>query len=255
MRQQGTDRWWTVGLAVLALSLLLGGCAATKKRRPPPKPTGFPSADAKNVHDFMARYPAVIMSRDVSDIVHLYTEDARIVPFIGRHIRPLFGKGLPRQIEAVVAEERQADLRIRFHEPFSIKVNSETAVVKLVAELTWQEDGRGRHAVMQCYFGLARQPGLLWKIKEAHAEPVTTGFKQPVQATPKQKAREMTKFKHGRVQPKKVRQASDNAANQPQQLKPLVVPQRRAAPPADQDTGTTPGPIVPDVGQNPQPLF
>lgn len=167
-------------LVVLGLSLmLLAGCAAKPSEKAGPRPTGFASADAKNIHDFLAAYPGVLMSGDVDAIRRLYTKDARIVPFLHGVSRPVRGREFSRRLPGVVAAEREAGLRVAFVEPMQITVTGTRASARLVARLAWTEGGQPQAATMSCYFGLMRDEYYRWKIREAHAEPVREGFTLP----------------------------------------------------------------------------
>jgi ketosteroid isomerase-like protein len=246
------------GLLVLALglSLCLSGCAAKGRKRDPQKPTGFASADAKNVHDFLARYPEVVMSGDVKAIMRLYTDDAKIVPFLGNAVRPVKAGEMPKQLPALIAEERQAGLRIVWHEPMNIQVKGERASVQVVADLVWNDKGKPRQAVMNCYFGLVRDDNLLWRIKEAHGEPVKPGFTLPAEPggkkplPPRDATLKGSKGKPPKSHPLKPRPAQQQPTQPAAQPSPAPAGQ-----PAPQDTGASPGPLVPDDEQNPKPLF
>jgi ketosteroid isomerase-like protein len=232
-------RYW---ITILVMTLALFGCAAKGKKPAGPKPTGFASADTKNIHDFLARYPEVLMSGDVKALLLYYTEDARIVPFIGHFTRPIRSKDIPRLLPGIVAEERKAELRVVFREPMNIVGKEETATAQVVADVSWKEKGKQTTAVMNCFFGLSRVD-FLWKIRELHAEPVKPGFALPAQGTTK-----------------KPLPQRDPTLKSPKskgvKVKPLPVKrQEPAAQPAPQDTGASPGPLVPDDEQNPQPLF
>ena len=240
-------------MLVLLMALMLCGCAAKGKKNGEPKPTGFASADAKNVHDFLARYPQVVMSGDVKAILRLYTEDARIVPLLGNFTRPVQARDLPKILPALVAEERKADLRLVFRDPMDIEVKGERAAVQVVTALAWKEKGKPGQAVVKCYFGLVRDENLLWKIREFHAEPVKSGFVLPPQAAPKKPLPPRDpKLRSGRGPGKKVK--SHPLKPQQPAAQPASAPAPQA-PPAPQDTETSPGPLVPSGEQNPQPLF
>ncbi len=237
-------------LLVLLLALGLGGCAAKGKKPAAPKPSGsgFASADAKNVHAFMAKYPETVMAGDVKAISRLYTDDARIVPLMGNVVRPVKGGELAKRLPEIVAAERQANLRIVFHEPMQIETKGERASVQVVADLVWQERGQTRQAVMNCYFGLARDENYLWKIREAHAEPVKPGFSLPAQKQPLKPLPPRDKtLKAGKGSVRKIKGEPERPAPPP--------PPAPEAPPARPDTGTPPEPAVPDAGQTPTPLF
>lgn len=239
-------------LAVLAcLVLALCACAGKGGKPVGPTPTGFASADAKNVHDFMARYPGVVMSGEVKAIRRLYTEDARVVPFLGNFIRPVRSQDMKKQLPAIVAEERKADMRLAFHEPMAIQVKGTAASVQVVADMSWQEGGQPRQAVLNCYFGLTRDEHYLWKIREAHAEPVQPGFTLPPQAAPKKPLPPRDpklRSPKGKARPVKVEPVPEASAPPAPSAPP-------AGPSAPQDAGASPGAIVPDEGQAPRPLF
>jgi len=247
------------GILLLLMVLVLCGCATKGKKHEAPKPSGFASADAKNVHDFLMRYPEVVMGGDAKALLRLYTDDARIVPFLGNFTRPIQARDLPKLLPAVVAEERKAGMRLAFHDPMNIEVKGELASVQVVADLAWKEKGQVHQAAMNCYVGLVRDQTLSWKIREFHAEPVKSGFALPAQATPKKPLppRDST-LRSVNGPRKKVKShpiqapAPTPAPPAPPASTPAPAPE---APPAPQDTGTPQGPIVPLGQQNPQPLF
>jgi ketosteroid isomerase-like protein len=234
-----------LALVVLALvGLALAGCAGKGKRRAEPKPTGFSSADAKNVHDFMARYPAVLMSGDVAALMRLYTDDARIVPFLGGVIRPVRTGEMRERLPGIVAEERRVGLVVVFREPMHIEVKGERASVRLVASLSWKDKGKEQKASMNCYFGLIQDEHYVWRIREAHGEPVKAGFtlpSQPKKPLPPREAKPRPRTKPIIVkgEPEKV-----------------VKPAPQPAPPAPADTPSPEKPApAPDADTGPKPLF
>jgi len=236
-------------IMVLALGLALAGCAAKGKKPVEPKTTGYASADAKNVHDFLVKYPEVVMGGDVKAILRLYTDDARIVPFLANVVRPIKASEMRKRLPEIVADERKANLRIAFHEPMQIEAKGEKASAQVVADLAWQEKGQTKQAVMNCYFGLTRDENYLWRIREAHAEPVKPGFTLPAQGAPKKPLppRDQTlKGQKGKV--RKIKGEPDKP------VKPAAPP-APAASPAPQDTDAPPAPAVPDDEQTPRPLF
>jgi|GEM_PF-1396411 len=256
---------------VLALGLALGGCAS-KGRKPAAKPTGYASADAKNVHDFMARYPAVVMSGDVKAITRLYADSARIVPFIANVVRPIRAGEMSKRLPEIIADERKANLRIAWKEPMDIQVKGERASVQVVGILAWQEKGQQRQAAMNCFFGLVRDENLQWKIKEAHGEPVGSGFALTPQASPKKPLPPRDpklkgpKAKPGKAQPRTpakqpaeaqpVRPPADQPAGQPDQATGQQPPEEEpAGPPDAQDRDGSTGGLLQDDGRAPKPLF
>ncbi len=234
--------------ALLALALVLGGCAGpSKKKAANPKPTGFASADAKNVHDFMVKYPAVVMGGDVKANLRLYADGAKVVPLLGNAVRPIRGSELPQRLPEVLAEERQAGLRIVFVEPMQIEAKNEAASVRVVAKLAWQERGKPQMAAKNCYFALVRDENLLWKIIEAHAEPVKADFSLPAKAAAKKPLPPRDPKLRG------VRKVTGEPAPQPPQDQPQPAPQ--PAPPAPPGTDEAGQPAGPPPEKGPQPLF
>jgi ketosteroid isomerase-like protein len=245
-------KYWIVWL-VLALTLF--GCAAKGKKSAATKPagtkaagakaTGFASADAKNVHDLVALYPTILMSGDVKSIMRFYTDDARIVPFWGNATRPVRTQDMPKFLPNLVAEERQAGLRIAWREPMNIEVTGETATVQVVADLSWKVKGQSRQSAMNCYFGLVRDENYVWRVRASHGEPVKQGFALPAQTTAKKP-----------LPARDPKLKSPRGKGTPAQSQPATTPEQAPAEqPAPQDTGTQPGFLAPDDGQPPQPLF
>jgi ketosteroid isomerase-like protein len=233
----------------MLLVAALFGCAGKAKPRAEPQSSGFASADAKNVHDFLVKYPGVVMSGDVKAIRRLYTDDARIVPFLGNAVRPVKAGEMGRRLPEMVAAERAANLRIAFHEPMNIEAKGDRASAQVVADLSWQEQGKTRQAVMNCYFGLARDENYLWKIREAHGEPVRPGFALPAQKAPLKPLPPRDGTLKGSK--KTVRKVT----GEPQSPAQPAAPPAPAAPPVPPDTGAPPEPAAPADGQTPQPLF
>jgi ketosteroid isomerase-like protein len=244
-------------LVGIVLALTLCGCAGKSKKpvganaaatkAAGTKTTGFASADAKNIHDLVALYPVILMSGDVKSIMRFYTDDARIVPFWGNIIRPVRTQDMPKFLPALVAEEKQAGLRIAWREPMHIEVTGETATVQAVADLSWKAKGQPQQSVMNCYFGLVRDANYVWRVRESHGEPVKKGFTLPAQTTPK-------KPLPARDPKLKARKTKGT----PDQNQPATAPAPETAPtepPAPQDTGASPGFLAPDDGKTPQPLF
>jgi ketosteroid isomerase-like protein len=232
------------------LLALLAGCAGkAKKQDNAPKPTGFASADAKNVHEFITRYPDIAANGDAKAMLRLFTDDARYVPLLGNAIRPIRAGELPKQLPTVMAEESRLGLRLSWREPMDIQAKGERASVRVVADLAWNQSGQARQAVMSCYFGLVRDENLLWKIKEFHGEPVGPDFRLPAQKPnlkplPARDAPHKTAKKRViKGEPPKPAQAA-KPAPAPQ---PATQPQPEAAPPSD-------GSLVP-VNDAPRPLF
>lgn len=171
-------------LALCCCLALLAGCAGKTAPKDAAKASGFASADAKNVHDFILRYPEVTASGDAKAVLRLFTDDARVVPLLGNAVRPIRSGELARQLPLVVAEERRMGLRLVWREPMDIQTKGERASVRVVAELAWTQSGQPKQAVMSCYFGLVRDEHLLWKIKEFHGEPVGPEYRLPPPGTP-----------------------------------------------------------------------
>ncbi len=235
--------------ALLALVLALGACAgASRKKSPAPKPTGFASADAKNVHDFLVKYPAVVMGGDVKANLRLYADGARIVPLLGNAVRPIRGSELPQRLPEVLEEQRKAGLRIQFLEPMQIEAKNENASAHLVAKLSWQEHGKPRQAAMNCYFALVRDENLLWKIKEAHAEPVTADFNLPAKPT----AKKPLPPRDPKLRGKRVIRGEPPPSPPPANPAEPATP---TGPPAPPDTDATGQPAGPPPEKGPQPLF
>jgi len=241
-------------LVVLCMALLLIGCASKKnKAKEPLKSSGFASADAKNVHDFLLRYPEVLMRGNVKDIMWLYTDDARIVPFLGNFVRPIRPKD-KKQLPAIIAEERKAGMQLTFREPMNIEVKGERASAQVVGEMVWQGNGELHQAVLNCYFGLVRDDQLMWKIREAHGEPVKPGFTLPAQGgSPKKPLPPRDpKLRSLKGRPPVIAKPVETPPTAPPSQTQPAAP---APPPAPQDTGASPQPRSPDGEQSPQPLF
>lgn len=237
----------SVVFALCLLAATLAGCAGTSKKKPSgPMPTGFASADAKNVHDFLVKYPGVVMSGDVKANLRLYADGARIVPFVANVVRPVRGSELSERLPGILAAEREAGLRIEFVEPMQIEAKGENASARVVAKLAWKEQGKPKQAVMNCFFALVRDERLTWKIKEAHAEPVKADFSLPPKAPakkplpPREPRREKLVIK-GEPEPKSAPQPAPQA--------------QQPAPPAPQDTEPAGQPDGQPTEKAPQPLF
>ncbi|MGE4538712.1 MAG: hypothetical protein AB7D37_16725 [Desulfovibrio sp.] len=231
--------------ALMALAVL-AGCAGTARKRPAPRPTptGFSSADEKNVHDFMAQYPNAVMRGDVPALMRLYTDDAKIVPLLGGVIRPIRAGEMKKRLPGVVAEERRMGLRVVFHEPMHIEVRGERASVRLVASLAWQDKGKEHKAKLNCFFGLVQDEHYIWRIKEAHGEPVKQDFALPQQKKP---------LPPREPKPRRLRTKPLIIKGEPEKV---VKPAPPKAPPAPEDTGQEAPPApAPDVDKGPQPLF
>jgi ketosteroid isomerase-like protein len=240
-------------LGVLALAALVGGCAGSRpKKEAGPKNARYASADAKNVHDFIVKYPAVVMSGDVKANLRLYAEGAKVVPFLNRGVRPLRSTELPQRLPEILAEERKMGLRIQFLEPMQIEAKSEQASVHVVAKLAWQERGKERQAAMNCYFALSRDENLLWKIKEAHAEPVKADFNLPAKPVVKKPLPPRDPM----LRPKRVIKGEPPAPEPPKdQPDQASQPSPQPAPPGPQDTQDAGQPAGPPPEKGPQPLF
>jgi ketosteroid isomerase-like protein len=209
-------RYWLISTFLVAVTL--AGCAAPRTGQPPkPLPSGFASADAKNVHDFLVRYQTVVAGEDEKAILRLYADDARMVPYLVENKRVLARKDLASRLGYITKMQRRADMRLAFREPMDIQVpaSGETAQVRVLADLDWREAGAPRHMVLDCYFRLVRDD-FIWKIKESHQDVAAPGQTLPGKG---------------------------------------ATPGIRSGRPGPQDTDTTPQPIVPGAGQNPQPLF
>ncbi|WP_416114470.1 YybH family protein [Solidesulfovibrio sp. C21] len=230
-------------VALMALAVL-AGCAGTAKKKPAPRPTGFSSADEKSVHEFMEKYPAALMRGDVRELMRLYTDDAKVVPLLGGVIRPIRAGEMKKRLPGVVAEERRVGLRVVFHEPMHIEVKGERASVRLVASLAWKDKGKEHKAKLNCFFGLVQDEHYIWRIKEAHGEPVRQDFALPLQKKPLP-PREP---KPGRPRTKPI-----IIKGEPEKV---VKPAPSKAPPAPEGTEQEAPPApAPDVDKGPQPLF
>ena len=232
-------------LTVLVAALcLLAGCGGGKKPKAEPgKPSGFSSADAKNIHTFIVRFPDVAASGDAGAMLRLFTEDARYVPLLGKDVRPIRGGELEKQLPAVLAEQRRLGLRMQWREPMDIQVKGERASVRAVADLRWNEGGKPMNAVVSCYFGLVRDDNYLWHIREFHGEPVGPSFKvlpqaQPAKAPAKKPVRKEKIVIKG--EPEKPAAAPPAAAPQP------------TPPPPAQEKPPHDGPLIEDT---PKPFF
>jgi ketosteroid isomerase-like protein len=213
-------RCWNIFILIPVLAaLVLSGCAARKTATPPkPHPTGFASADAKNVHDFLARYQSSVNGGDEKALLRLYAEDARMVPYLVENKRVLTKKDLAARLPYITKMQHKAGMRLAFREPMDIQVpaSGETAQVRMLADLTWKEAGKPRRMVLDCYFRLVRED-FVWKIKESHQEAAAPGQTHPGKG---------------------------------------ALPAVRSGPPAPQGTDGKPQPIIPDgEQQHPQPLF
>ncbi|EKO38078.1 MAG: hypothetical protein B193_3236 [Solidesulfovibrio magneticus str. Maddingley MBC34] len=231
-------------IALVAALCLLAGCGGGKKSKAEPaKPSGFASADAKNIHEFIVRFPDVAASGDAGAMQRLFTEDARYVPLLGKDVRPIRGIGeLERQLPASLAEQRRMGLSMRWREPMNIQVKGERASVRAVADLRWNEGGKPRDAVVSCYFGLVRDENYLWRIREFHGEPVGPSFKVQPQAQP---AKAPAK--------KPVRKEKIVIKGEPEKpaAAPAPAPQPAPPPPA-QEKPPHDGPLIEDT---PKPFF
>ena len=172
--------WFLFLLAVL----LLAGCATSQKQTTPrtakPQSSGFASADAKNVHDFLIRYQTVIAGEDEKAILRLYVDGARLVPYLIENKRVLTKKDLEARLTYITKMQRRAGMRLTFREPMDIKVSisGERANVEVLADLVWQEGGKPHHTLLDCYFRLERIE-FQWKIKESHQDVATAGQTVP----------------------------------------------------------------------------
>lgn len=246
-RPVGTVPLWLALFAVLA-ALVLGGCAAQGKRRAAPKKTNFASADEKNVHAFMEKYPAIVMRGDVQAIRRLYTDDARIVPFLGGVIRPIRAGEMDSRLPEVVAEERRVGLRLTLREPMHIEVAGERAVVRVIATLAWKDKGKEQKANLNCYFGLIQDEHYIWRIREAHGEPVKAGSSLPAAKGGKKPLppRDPKLGPHTRGTVRKIK-------GEPEKVE-KPAPQQAQPAPKDTEQQDAP-PQAPDVDKGPQPLF
>lgn len=242
---------WRLLAGLCCLLAALGGCAGKSAREPAPQPTGFASADAKNLHDFILRYPEIATGDDAKAYLRLFTDDARVVPLLGNAVRPIRPNELDKQLPQVLAEEHRLGLHLVWREPMDIQVKGERASVRVVGELRWHQSGQARQAVMSCYFGLIRDEHYLWKIKEFHGEPVGPDYRLPPPGTPTKplpprdatlKSRKTKRVIKGEPEKKPQPAPATAPAPQPQ-------PQPEAAPPPPAD-----GAIVP-MGETPKPLF
>lgn len=210
-------RYWYI-LALLA-AFLLAGCAAQQKGRPgKPQPSGFASADAKNVHAFLLQYQKSVNAGEEKALLRMYADDARMVPYLVENRRVLTKKDLAARLSYITKMERKAGMRLAFREPMDIQVpaSGETAQVMVLADLSWKEAGKPRHIVLDCYFRMIRLD-FVWKIKESHQEVATPGQKTPGKGT--------------------------------------AMPAIRSGPPVRQGTDGPPKPIFQDEEQKQQPLF
>ncbi|MHC1790773.1 Cif family virulence factor [Solidesulfovibrio sp.] len=236
-------------VAAGCLLCLLAGCAGKSPPEAAPKPSGFASADAKNIHDFIARYPDIAASGDAKAMLRLFTEDARYVPLLGNAIRPIRAGELPKQLPTVMAEEKRMGLRLTWREPMDIQAKGERGTVRVVADLAWKQSGQAKQAVMSCFFGLVRDDHLLWRIREFHGEPVGPDFRLPaknpnLKPLPAREApRKTAKKRIIKGEPPKPAPAAQPAPA-PQ---PAPPPEAEAAPPSD-------GSLVP-INEAPKPLF
>jgi ketosteroid isomerase-like protein len=242
----------TIALLVVlcAMLCLLPGCGGGKKNKTAAvKPSGFASADAKNIHDFINRFPDVAAGGDAQAMLRLLTEDARYVPLLGKVVRPIRGAELEKQLPAVLAEERRMGLELRWREPMDIQAKGERASVRAVADMRWKEGGQAKQAVMSCYFGLVRDENLLWRIREFHGEPVGPSFRLPAQAQPAQAPAKKPLRREKLVI--KGEPPKPAAAPPAQRATPQPAPQQQPQP-ASQEKPPYNGPLVED---SPTPLF
>lgn len=210
-------RYWCI-VPILAV-FLLAGCAAKQKGRPvKPQPSGFATADAKNVHDFLVKYQQSVNAGDEKALLHAFSDDARMVPYLVENRRVLTKKDLAARLAYITKMERKAGMRLAFREPMDIQVpaSGETAQVMALADLSWKEAGKPRHIVLDCYFRMVRLD-FVWKIKESHQEVAAPGQKAPG--------------------------------------KGAATPGIRSGQPARQGTDGSPKPLFQDEGQKHQPLF
>ena len=242
-RKRGRPKTAVFCIALVVALCLLAGCGGKKPKAEPAKPSGFASADAKNIHEFIVRFPDVAASGDAGAMLRLFTEDARYVPLLGKDVRPIRGGGeLERQLPASLAEQRRMGLAMQWREPMNIQVKGERASVRAVADLRWNEGGKPRDAVMSCYFGLVRDENYLWRIREFHGEPVGPSFKAQPQAQP---AKAPAK--------KPVRKEKIVIKGEPQKPAAAPAPQPQTAPPPPaQEKPPYDGPLVED---SPKPFF
>ncbi len=166
-------RYWIILFALVVMA----GCAAPRKS-PGPAPTGFASADAKNVHDFLMGYQKAVNSGDEKAVARLYADGARMVPYLVENKRVLTKKELVLRLPYITKMERQADMRLAFREPMDIKVSGEAADVAVLADLSWREGEQARQAVLNCYFRLERID-YFWKIRQSHQEMAAPGQTRP----------------------------------------------------------------------------
>lgn len=185
-------RTW-IYLALCAL--FLAGCAtatAPKGAHAPKRHPSFPSADAKNVHDFLIRYQSVIAGENAKAVLYLYADGARMVPYLVENNRALSKKDLETRLGDILTLQRKASMRLTFREPMDIKVSGggERANVQALADLTWQDRGEARQQTLDCYFRLERI-NYVWKIRESHQVAATPGQSlsgltdQPADQTPR----------------------------------------------------------------------
>jgi len=177
---EATMRYWIVPLLFV---WLVAGCVTprTQKASRPKRPTsGFASADAKNVHDFLIRYQKVIAGEDAKAILRLYDDKARMVPYLVENKRVLTKKDLEARLPTIIRMQRQAAMRLVFREPMDIKVSvsGERANVQVRADLFWQDRGAPQHVALDCYFQMERID-FIWKIKESHQDMSAPGQTAP----------------------------------------------------------------------------
>ncbi|MYL82270.1 hypothetical protein GTA51_03845 [Desulfovibrio aerotolerans] len=237
-------------LVLCALLALLPGCAGKAAPKDAPKPTGFASADAKNVHAFIVAYPAVAASGDAKALLRLFTDDARVVPLLGNAIRPIRSGELAKQLPAAMADERRMGLRLVWREPMDIQTKGERASVRVVADLAWEQAGQEKQAVMDCFFGLVRDEHLMWKIKEFHGEPVGPNFRLPPAGSPQKPLPPRDATLKGRKTKRVIKGEPPKKA----QPAPATAPQPASQPPAEPAPAPTGGQIVP-TDEAPKPLF
>ena len=169
----------------LLVALLAAGCAPHKTVRPKGHPSGFASADAKNVHDFLMRYQQVIAGENPKAILNLYADKARMVPYLVENKRVLTKKDLQERLPSIVRAQRQADMRLALREPMDIAVTTsgERATVQALADLSWIDRGTPRHILLDCAFQLERV-NYVWKVKESHQVMASPGQTTPSRVVP-----------------------------------------------------------------------
>lgn len=161
-----------------------GGQVVFTPRQPPrhakPSTSGFASADAKNIHDFLVKYQTVITGEDEKAILRLYGDGARMVPYLVENRRVLTKKELESRLGYITKMQHKARMRLAFREPMDITVSGETGQVRALADMRWQEHGQPRQVVLDCFFSLERVD-YIWKIKQSHQEVAAPGQTVPGQ--------------------------------------------------------------------------